>query len=350
MNLYKSATYINDIDYVIANTPSLKQLSGSSVFVTGATGLICSAIVDLLLRYNEIEDAGINIYVAGRNKEKTQQRFCRFYDKKEFIYCNYDATKQNNLNFHADYIIHGANNAFPSLYTKYPVETMLDNFSALKELLDYAKRENSKRVAFISSSEIYGKNISPNPLKEDEYGFVDILNIRSCYSSSKRAAETLCFCYYQEYNVETVIIRPGHIFGPTASRSDTRVSSEFAYAVAEGKDIALKSDGSQIRSYCYMLDAATAIIVSLLYGQPGEAYNISNKDSIMSIREMAELMTKYGETSLILSKPTDDEKKLFNPMNNASLDYKKICGLGWHGLFDKKTGIEHTIRSLREAI
>jgi len=146
-----------------------------------------------------------------------------------------------------------------------------------------------------------------------------------------------------------VIVRPGHIYGPTARRQDSRVSSAFAYDAADGKDLVMKSDGAQIRSYCHALDTATAMLAVLLLGETGEAYNISNPDAICSIREMAELLAKEAGVKTSFAEPTAEEKTAFNPMNNSSLNSEKLEGLGWKGIFDAETGFAHTIRVIREA-
>ena len=349
MNLYNSSKYISDLDYVINETIWLEELRNSSILITGATGLICSAISDLLLRYNEKENANITVYAAGRSKDKVFQRFSKYKDYNKFLFVPYDACKSNKFNFCVDYIIHGGNNAYPGLYMKYPVETMLSNFGALYELLSYAKDKDAKKVVFISSSEIYGKKEISKGYVEEDYGYIDILDSRSCYSNSKRAAETLCSCYYQEYGVQTISVRPGHIYGPTAAKTDSRVSSLFAFNAAEGKDIILKSNGAQIRSYCYMLDAATSILLAAIKGRPGEAYNISNQNSIISIKEMAELIAKFADVKVMFSLPDTNEKNQFNPMDNSSLDSRKLQNLGWKGLFDAPTGFDHTIKIIREA-
>ena len=110
----------------------------------------------------------------------------------------------------------------------------------------------------------------------------------------------------------------------------------------------MKSDGAQIRSYCYMLDCASAILYVLLKGKKGEAYNIANPNSIMSIRELIEYLAKVGNDRLKFELPSQDEKKAFNPMNNSSLNSEKLCGLGWNGLFDAKFGLEHTVKIIKE--
>ena len=349
MNLYKSPTYIEDLKAVIAESPWLNRFEEKSFLITGATGLICSSMIDLLLFYNEQYDANIKVYAAGRDREKVNERFFKFYGQPSLEFLPYDASKSNTFGMSVDYIIHGASNAYPAVVQKHPIETMQDNFSGMFELLEFAAENPVSNAVLISSSEIYGRKESPEPFKEDEYGFIDLLNPRSAYSVGKRAAETLCASFACEKNVPVSIVRPGHIYGPTAGRTDNRISSSFAYDAAEGRDLVLKSDGSQIRSYCYMLDCATAILKVALDGKSVAAYNISNPASVMSIKEIASFYAEYGAVHLQFQCPTDREKAAFNPMQNSSLNSDRLQALGWKGLFDSKTGTEHTVRIIKEA-
>ena len=145
-----------------------------------------------------------------------------------------------------------------------------------------------------------------------------------------------------------MIVRPGHIYGPTANESDNRVSSMWPFAVAKGEDIIMKSEGLQIRSYCYCLDCASAIITVLLRGRSATAYNISNPDSIISIRELAEQLAESADVNLRIELPTKEERKSFNPMSNSSLDSTELIKIGWKGLFDAKKGLSHTVSILKE--
>lgn len=348
--LYEHKQWLEDIDTVSAVIPELEELSGQTVLITGAAGLICSAVVDVLFRYNDKTNSGIKILAAGRSFDKIKARFGAMASRVDFEFVNYDATKNViGIKQHADYIIHGAANSFPALVMREPVETMMGNFIGTKNLLDYAKKTEAKRVLYISSSEVYGRKENQNPYGENEYGYIDLLNPRNSYSVSKSAAETLCVSYSAEYGVDSVIVRPGHVYGPTASDKDSRVSSAWVYDVVQGKDIVMKSDGSQVRSYCYCLDCASAIIKVLLCGESSRAYNISNPSSIISIKEMAELLTKFSGTSLRIELPTESDKKSFTPMNNSSLESVSLLGLGWKGCFDAATGFEHTLKLVRAA-
>ena len=349
MQIYDSKCWISDLDETLASLPLLRELEGKSVLVTGCTGLICSAVVDLLIRWNETHEGKITILAAGRSEAKLRARFEPFCRKEWFIFVPYDASRAENTFMQpCDYVIHGASNASPNKIVREPVETMLSNFVGLKVLLDYANEQGTKKVLYISSSEVYGRKNDSEPYKPDEYGYIDLLKARNSYSVGKRAAETLCASYAEEYGVQAVIIRPGHIYGPTASKSDNRVSSAWACDAARGDDIVMKSDGAQIRSYCYCLDCAAAMITCLLRGENVHAYNISNPESIISIRQMAEILAEEAGVALKTELPTETERKGFNPMSNSSLDSTDLLELGWRGLFSARRGLSHTVEILRE--
>lgn len=351
MNIYNSEKWIDDVYKTMDVLPELEELAGKSLMITGCTGLICSAIVDVLICWNESHKDKITIFAAGRNTHKISSRFTPYVNKEWFIIIPYDASStKNTLNLPCDYIIHGAGNASPDKIIKEPVETMLSNFFGIKYLLDYAKEKGAKRVLYISSSEVYGRKEGELPYQDNDYGYIDLLNVRNSYSVAKRAAETLCVSYAVEYGIESVLIRPGHVYGPTALESDNRISSSWAYDAACGKDIIMKSDGSQIRSYCYCLDSASAILKVLIKGENVHAYNVSNPDSIISIREMAEILVKTANVKLKTEAPSEDERKGFNPMSNSSLDSSELLNLGWKGLFNAECGFSHTEEILKELI
>lgn len=349
--IYNNTLWNEDIHQIICSLPELEELAGQSILVTGAGGLICSSIIDVFLQFNETHDKKITIIAAARTKEKIKNRFGDLADNNHFIFLPYDANDSNIVIDHqVDFIIHGAGNAYPLRIMAEPVETMSSNINGAFVLLDYAKRNHVKRFLYISSSEIYGIKEDKMPYKEDEYGYIDIQNPRNAYSIGKRAAETLCCSYATEYGVESVIVRPGHIYGPTASKEDNRVSSMWAYQAAAGNNIIMKSDGLQVRSYCYCLDCASAIIKVLLKGKNCDAYNISNPNSIINIREMAQIISAAGSVELIQEIPDKQETQGFNPMMNSSLDSEKLEHLGWKGLFDASTGFFHTVQILKDCM
>ncbi|MGI6211510.1 MAG: NAD-dependent epimerase/dehydratase family protein [Anaerovoracaceae bacterium] len=342
--------YWNDVENALDSIPDYRRLYGKSILITGASGMICSTIIDLLLHLNRTQQAGIRIIAAGRNKEKIVGRFEGFTEDDGICFSFYDATSPDPIDIpdSPDYIIHGASNANPGIYMREPVETMLANITGLNSMLRFAAEKSIRRILYVSSSEVYGRHSGQNAYREDDYGFLDILNERASYPSSKRAGESLCIAYCMEYDVDAVTVRPGHIYGPSIQPSDNRASAEFSRRAAAGENIIMKSAGTQLRSYCYTLDCATAILTVLLNGKSRQAYNISNPNSICTIREIAEAMADAAGVQVIFDVPTEVEKKSYNLMDNSSLNSEKLEALGWVPRFSLRQGVESTIDLLKE--
>lgn len=343
-----SSDYWKDVNRVTELIPNVKQLFSKRIMITGGTGMICSAVAEILFCLNHERNANIDILLAGRSRNRMMERFYCFSEGRDYSFVEYNATKNQELSQCTDYIIHGASNANPLIYTAQPVETMLANFLGLNNLLEMGVKTGSKRLLYVSSSEVYGNKTGNQPYKEKDYGYVDILNQRACYPSAKRAAETLCTAYGQEYGLDTVIVRPGHIYGPTITETDSRASAQFTQNAIEGEDIVMKSAGMQMRSYCYVLDCASAILTVLLNGKSGDAYNISNKASVCTISDIALALAHAGGQKVVYENATDEEKKGYNLMSNSSLDAAKLEKLGWRACFDLEEGAEATVKYMKK--
>lgn len=346
----RNKLYLHDLKVIQEAIPNIEKLRNKSILITGSCGLICSAIVDFLIYINDTLEYDLHVFAAARPQDHIEKRFLGYINRKDFHYISYDANKPFVSNEYFDYIIHGASNANPILYVKEPVETMLSNFIGLENMLKYALKNNTKRVLYISSSEVYGNKTNNLAYKEDNYGYIDILNPRACYPSSKRASETLAIAYKEEYDIDAVIVRPGHVYGPTCSPLDKRAASQFARDVIEGHDIIMKSKGNQLRSHCYVMDCISAILTVLLNGKSGEAYNISSPKSISTIREIAESYALNGKRKIIFKLPRNEEKAGYNMMDNSSLDSTKLESLGWKDMFDLNTGTLHTLKIIGDNI
>lgn len=326
---------------VAANIPNLDKLYNSTILITGGTGMICSAVADIIFYLNKAQSANIKIIFASRKEESLVNRFSK---DTNWEFLAFDATKGLEQAVTADYIIYGASNADPASVGKYPVETILMNTNGLDSVV---KNTTFKRGLYISSSEVYG-NDSEAPYKEDAYGYVDILNPRACYPVSKRLAETLCASYAAEYDKDLVTVRPGHIYGPTISPRDSRASAEFSRLASNGQDIIMKSSGEQLRSYCYVYDCASAILAILINGQKANAYNISNPNSIVTIKEMAEAFAKHGHVNVVQTEASAAEKASYNLMTNSSLDSTKLENLGWSAAYSLDEGAKRTIEIMQQ--
>lgn len=325
---------------------NIEKLKNKSFLVTGSNGLICSYFIDLLVYLNEYENANITIYALARNYNKTKERFEYCTEKEYFNIIEQDVCSPINVK-NVDYILHGASNASPNLYVQDAVGTMNSNYIGTLNCLECAKHNNSKLV-YISSSEIYGNPYTDdNMFSEDMYGSFDILNPRSSYPSSKRASETLCIAYKEQYNTEINIVRPAHIYGPTITKSDKRAVADFIHNVLDDKDICMNSDGSAVRSYCYVGDAVVGIFKVFTDGKSGEAYNISNNEDIISIKDLATIIAELNNKKVIIN-IDENAKKQTSAVKYIKISNKKLYELGWENKIDIKNGITRTVNILKE--
>ena len=271
----------------------------STILVTGATGLIGSQIVLSLLCANEQLNTNIKILALVRNKEKAKKKFKDVKtDKLKFII--QDITEQIDCE-KADFIIHTANGTASKGFVENPVETIDSIYTGTKNVLEYAKNNNIKSAVYLSSMEVYG-NIGldrKEPLKEEDYGYMDVMKVRNSYPLGKKIAENMCHSYFSEYEVPVKIARLCQTIGAGIDYNDNRVFMQFARNVIEKQDIVLHTKGETIRSYCYITDCVAAIFCILEKGKNGEVYNVANSETTCSIKEMAEMLcNKYPISNL----------------------------------------------------
>jgi len=323
-------------------------IGNGSVLVTGASGLIGSCLIDLLLCANKY-GRNFEIYALGRSKYKLNARFKAFVESGNLHYIEQDIREPLDGSINYDYIIHGASNADPKSYALYPVETMLINIVGTKNILEYCRSHPQTRVILLSTFEVYA-NAGKDVYSEADYGILDLNILRNCYPESKRCAEQLLRCYVDEYKVNAVIGRLCSIYGPTMVKGDSKAHSQFIRNAFKGENIVLKSKGEQRRTYCYVIDAVTGLLFILAKGISGEAYNISYENSIASIADVAETVFKIAGTSVVFDLPDEIELKGFSSTQNCILDNKKLRNLGWHGSYSLGEGLTETLRIMKSNI
>jgi nucleoside-diphosphate-sugar epimerase len=285
------------------------------------------------------------VYASGRNEERARKRFAEFAEVKAFHFIQHDVMLPLQSDVDFDYIIHAASNASPNFFAQKPVEVIKSNIDGVANLMEYGLTHGMKRFLYVSSGEVYGEG-DGRIFTEDYSGYVNPTSPRSCYPSSKRAAETLCVSYAAEYSADVVIARPCHTYGPHFTEQDNRVYAQFIRNVLRGKDIVMKSTGEQFRSWCYVVDCASALLYILLKGESGKAYNIADEKSNISIRELAETIAEIGEKKVVIDVPDADEKRGYNPVMKSVYSTERLEAMGWSARFEIREGLKHTISEM----
>lgn len=339
-----------DMKYMYMYDKSIwEMLKGKTVFITGAYGMLPSYMVFMLIYLNELkqESYDIQIVVLVRNEEKLRKKFGEYIDKNYFHVLIGDMSQEICYDGDIDYVVHAASPASSQYYNINPVGVLLPNVLGTYYTLELARKKGVKGYLYFSSGEIYG-HVEKEIISEDDGGFLNPTDIRSCYGEGKRISETMCKCWHHQYRVPTFMVRTSHSYGPTMDlENDKRVFAEFVSNVVNNQNIAIKSDGLAIRSFCYIVDAVLGFFIILLRGEPGEAYNLANEDGRCSIRELGEMLCEmYPEKGLKVCY----EQHRVDCMENAQKIHsvystKKLEQIGWKPCFDIRVGFERTIKS-----
>lgn len=335
----------DDLKTIIAEDLSWEKLKNKTVMITGASGMVGSYMLYVLLMLNDEKHYGIKVDAVMRNVNKLPEEIRNREDVNVVVA---DVTKDIPDVGDIDYIIHAASPASPLIMQNQPVETIAANTIGTFKTLELAKEKNAEGYLFISSREVYGQpDEGQEFFYENTYGFVDQLNPRSCYSEGKKAAETMCVCFHEEYGLNTKIARLAHTYGPGMSIYDGRVQADFLKNVYHNEDIVLKSEGTAVRTYTYIADAIAGMYRILLDSED-IVYNIGNEAGKVSIRDLAEILVSiYPERGLkLVFDIPEGGTKGTAPYTLGILSSEKLRKLGWNPKYSVKDGFKRTLEYL----
>ncbi|MGX6408216.1 NAD-dependent epimerase/dehydratase family protein [Weissella confusa] len=345
-----NAVYLHQLDKVISvREKELSRLNGKSILIIGASGLIGTFLIDVLMRFNHKHEGSVFIFGMARDLTKLKSRFSEYSDSSFFSLVQGDVTNELKFEGQIDFILHGASNTHPMAYATDPVGTILTNVLGTKSVMDLAGKSKAQRVLFLSSVEIYGENAGDVELFDEEYlGYIDSNTVRAGYPEAKRVSESLIQAYRSQFGVNAVIARLSRVFGPTMQSGDSKALSQFIINGVNGQDIVLKSAGTQRFSYTYVGDVVSAILLLLFSGEDGAAYNVSDASYNLSLGEMAELISDISSTQVVYELPDEIESKGYSKATRALMDATKLHHIGWQTIFDMQEAISETIKILKE--
>ena len=346
--------YMDDVRMVSKKNIPWEKMNGSSIMISGAAGMIGTFLIDVIMYKNNNEaDFLCEVFALGRNEQKAVERFADYWESESFHFlkCDINAGIDSDKNLKTGsigYVFHAASNTHPVAYSTDPISTITTNIIGTDNLLNFAAGHGCRRFVFASSNEIYGENRGDAELFDESYcGYIDSNTLRAGYPESKRCGEALCQAYLKQKELDVVIARFTRSYGPTVKLSDTKAITQFIKKAISGEDIVLKSKGDQFYSYTYVSDAVSGFLTVLLKGDCGEAYNIADIRSDITLKDLAEIVAGYAGKKVIMEIPDEIESAGYSKATKARLDSAKLQGLGWRADYDIASGIKRTMDILK---
>lgn len=348
---YKIIT--EDIESVLSEQLPWNELSGKTICVTGANGMLAAYVVETLLALSSRLDRGVQVVALVRNVNKCSARFARWLDCSNLIVKKWDFEDADIGVPDCNIMIHAA--SVPRPDSQKPVDVIGPNVVGTWNLLWYCHKycKVFEQFLFFSSCGVYGDDfLEDYPVREDMAFALNQMLPSSCYAEAKKMGENLCVCFMRQYGIAVKILRYAHTYGPGMDlENDPRSFVSFVRSMISGEDIVLFSNGDMSRCFCYISDATNAFFRVLFYGNKGEAYNIANEEERLTILELAILIARlFGRPSACVKKSNKNssvDAGGYAPQRyTIRPDITKLKKLGFEPHVSTEEGFKRSIRFL----
>ncbi len=311
--------------------------TSKKILVTGGAGFLGSHLCDALIEKGH-EVLCVDNYFTGN-----KSNIVHLIGNPRFELMRHDVTFP--LYVEVDEIYNLACPASPIHYQHDPVQTTKTSVHGAINMLGLAKRVNAK-ILQASTSEVYG-DPTMHPQREEYWGNVNPIGIRSCYDEGKRCAETLFFDYHRQHDLRIKVMRIFNTYGPRMHPQDGRVVSNFIVQALNQEPLTIYGDGSQSRSFCYVDDLITGMIALMESSDEFTGpVNIGNPNEF-TIKQLAQaIIIATGSSSEIISLPLPSD----DPMQRQPDITLAKEALDWQPSIELEQGIERTIEYFRSII
>lgn len=342
---YNNEVVQEDLVYLYHSSIQWNKLKNKTVLITGATGMLARYFSFMLKYLNEKKGFNITILLLARSKDKLFHIFGK--EDKNTVFFIQDVCEKITYDGDIDFVLHAAGNASPYYIKNDPVGIVKANIQGTLNVLDLVKDKKLTKLIYTSTREIYGEIKDQERISEDNLGLFDHLDNRACYPESKKMAETILKSYKLQYHISFNTLRIAHTYGPGMRiENDGRVMSDLIGDAVNSRDIILKSDGSALRSFCYITDAIEAMFLIMLKVEYSEAYNIANEDDEISIFKLSNLISNISASKInVIRKENNEQENLYCKYKRVGLSTSKVRKLGWKPKVSLEDGIEKTLRS-----
>lgn len=317
----------------------MSALARRRVLVTGATGLLGSAVVPALQRRSAdvvalVRDdvprpplpwggdpAAVTIVAGALEDRATVARAVNEYE--------------------AEAVVHLGAQAVVPIAGRDPVATFEANIRGTWHVLEACRAVGSVGAVVVASSDKAYGTAARLPYTEDQP-----LQGRHPYDVSKSCADLVTSAYADTYGLPTAIVRCGNLFGP-GDRHPSRLIPATIGAALRGERPVIRSDGTLVRDFLYVADAAETycdLVEALLEGRPGvagEAFNVSLEQPQSVLEVVARILALCG---CELEPDVRDEPATAHEILAQALSAAKIRDrLGWAPRWTMDDGLLATI-------
>lgn len=308
------------------------------ILISGAAGFLGSHLTDLLLAQGH-EVTGIDNFLTGK-----RENIAHLANAPGYTFIQGDVINLTNFTDHVDRIYHMASPASPIGYVKHQVATLKVNSQGAWNLLELAERRGA-RFLMASTSECYG-DPAVHPQREDYWGNVNPIGLRSMYDEAKRFSEACTMAYHRERKVDTRIIRIFNTYGPRMDPYDGRVVISFIRQALHNEPLTVFGDGKQTRSLCYVTDLVRGINM-VMESDFYEPINLGNPDEVTILeiaREILALIPESKSTISFQAMPPDDPRVRCPDITRA----RQV--LGWSPVVPRTEGLKKMIEFYRDQL
>jgi UDP-glucuronate decarboxylase len=306
------------------------------ILVTGGAGFLGSHLCELLL------DQGNDVACIDNFFSGSKDNIRHLLDHSYFELIRHDVI--HPLFIEVDQIYHLACPASPIHYQQNPIKTVKTNVMGTINMLGLAKRIKA-RMLLASSSEVYG-DAKVHPQKEDYWGNVNPIGVRSCYDEGKRVAETLMMDYSRQNHVDIRIARIFNTYGPRMAVNDGRVVSNFIVQALRGEELTVYGDGSQTRSFCYVSDLVDALTRLMNTEDIQGPINLGNPGEFTVLELAQKVLRLTGSQSRIAFRPLPSD----DPVRRCPDITQARIRLGWEPRVNLEEGLRQTVAYFRERL
>jgi UDP-glucuronate decarboxylase len=307
------------------------------ILVTGGAGFLGSHLCERLL------ERGHDVLCVDNFFTGTKHNVEALLSHAHFELMRHDVTFP--LYVEVDQIFNLACPASPIHYQHDPVQTTKTSVHGAINMLGLAKRVKAK-ILQASTSEVYG-DPKVHPQKEDYWGHVNPIGLRSCYDEGKRCAETLFFDYHRQHRLRIKVARIFNTYGPRMHPNDGRVISNFVVQALRNQPITVYGAGSQTRSFCFVADLIDGLL-RLMDSDDGFVgpVNLGNPIEFTILAAAEKIIDMTGSRSKITFKPLPSDDPL---QRQPDIGLAKER-LGWNPSTPLEEGLKPTIRYFEQLL